>query len=175
MAGRAWVYGAAGWVRWDTNGKAYTVYLRIAEDGRITDLVISGLREINAARLRELPLARYRAEALSRPDLALAAWDYARDAPDFRDFMESLFPDAPSRRAARLGRPVTLRPPTEGLTAKFLKEVADAYKDVVARGERRPNAALAAQAGVEKRSVERWVYLARKKGLLPATRQGQAR
>jgi hypothetical protein len=173
MAGRAWVYGKAGWVRWDTNGKSHTVYLRISDDGRITDVYISGLREVSAARLRGLPLARYRAEALSRSDLALAMWDYNSPAPDAREFMESLFPDAPSRRVARQRQQVTLQPPTDGLTPEFLADVARAYNDAVAHGEH-PNAALAAQASVSKRSVERWVYLARKKGLLLATRQGQA-
>jgi hypothetical protein len=39
----------------------------------------------------------------------------------------------------------------------------------------RPNVALAEQTGHPRRSVERWVYLARKAGHLPPTNPGEAR
>ena len=61
--------------------------------------------------------------------------------------------------------------PADGLTDEFLGQVAAAYRAAVARGER-PNKALAEQSGYPPRTAERWVYLARKKGLLAPTRPG---
>lgn len=62
--------------------------------------------------------------------------------------------------------------PKEGLTDDFLRDVAKAYTAAVARGER-PNKALADQTGYAKKSVERWVYTARLRGIMPRGRKGQ--
>ena len=64
-------------------------------------------------------------------------------------------------------------PEDTGLTDEFLEDVSHAYRAAVARGER-PNRALAEQLGdgYSKRTVERWVYLARQRGLLASSRKG---
>jgi hypothetical protein len=60
-----------------------------------------------------------------------------------------------------------LAAPTGGLTDEFLRSVGRAYAAAIARGES-PNVTLAADAQVPRRSVERWVYLARKSRAMPA-------
>lgn len=68
----------------------------------------------------------------------------------------------------RLGAPEDGR-----LTDEFLRDVARAYDAAVARREPPANA-LAALAGVSPRTVHRWVYTARKRGLMaPATSRGR--
>jgi hypothetical protein len=68
-----------------------------------------------------------------------------------------------------------LKPPSGGLTDEFLTTVARAYAAAVARGEP-PNRTLHVDAGFdptrEPRTVERWVYLARKRGIMPPARKG---
>lgn len=166
-------YSMRGWVRVEDPNVLGTATLGLLIDrcGRITDLYIDGgTREITAPMLRRLPLARYRAQALARPDL-LHAVSYPDDpvGPSF----EGVFPDDAVRVAARRGR-FKLAPPTLGLTDDFLRDVARAYNDAVGTGDR-PNVALAEQTGHPRRSVERWVYLARKAGHLPPTNPGEAR
>jgi hypothetical protein len=65
------------------------------------------------------------------------------------------------------------RGPTSGLTDEFLRDVSRAYMAAVARGER-PNMAIAAQTGHVAKTVQRWVYLARQRGIMPRGRQGKA-
>jgi hypothetical protein len=67
-----------------------------------------------------------------------------------------------------------LSPPAGGLTPEFLANVARAYSAAVARGEP-PNKTLAVDVGHgadHTRTVERWVYLARKSGVMPPARKG---
>lgn len=67
------------------------------------------------------------------------------------------------------------RGPDDGLTDEFLRNVARAYAAAVARGES-PNKAIAEQVGYganSTRSVERWVYLARQRGIMPRGKKGQ--
>lgn len=159
-------YGYSGWVRVDdpnTLGSA-TLYLRLGEHG-VTELYLDGgTRELTAPMLRQLRLVRYQAQAMTRPDLMLAM-SSLRGAPDpeVRRAVQAAFPDEPRRSEERERERFTLRPPTQGLTATFLADVARAYTDAVAAGEK-PNVALVEQTGHEKRTVERWVYLARKAG-----------
>lgn len=63
--------------------------------------------------------------------------------------------------------------PTNGLTDTFLRSVKRAYDAAVARGER-PNASIRDQLdGVSLKTVQRWVYTARQRGImLPAGRPG---
>jgi hypothetical protein len=63
--------------------------------------------------------------------------------------------------------------PTEGLTDEFLRDVARAYKDAVARGEK-PNVAIKEQTGYPLKTVQRWVYTARLRGIMPRGRRGAA-
>lgn len=79
-------------------------------------------------------------------------------------------------RSSRTMRPeVTYRlkagPGADGLTDDFLARVARAYASAVARGEQ-PNASIRDQVGVPLKTVQRWVYTARQRGIMPAGRKG---
>ncbi|HZC73346.1 MAG TPA: hypothetical protein VE442_21805 [Jatrophihabitans sp.] len=63
--------------------------------------------------------------------------------------------------------------PEHGLTDDFLRDVARAYHASLARGER-PNASMAQQTGYPLRTVQRWVYTARQRGIMPRGRRGRA-
>jgi hypothetical protein len=90
---------------------------------------------------------------------------------------ESTMPGAQRVRKQRPPRRVPpdtsyrLSAPTAGLTPEFLGNVGRAYAAAVARGEA-PNKTLASDAMVPIRSIERWVYLARKSGIMPPARKG---
>ncbi len=78
----------------------------------------------------------------------------------------------PSPRRPERGYRLPSGPVKDGLTDRFLANVARAYAAAVARGER-PNVAMAAQTGYPIRSVERWVYTARQRGIMPRGRRGR--
>jgi hypothetical protein len=63
-------------------------------------------------------------------------------------------------------------PSADGLTDEFLAAVARAYTAAFKRGEP-PNVAISEQTGYGVRTVQRWVYTARQRGLMPRGRQGQ--
>lgn len=62
-------------------------------------------------------------------------------------------------------------PGVDGLTDEFLARVARAYASAVARGEQ-PNASIRDQVGAPLKTVQRWVYTARQRGIMPAGRKG---
>jgi hypothetical protein len=62
--------------------------------------------------------------------------------------------------------------PTEGLTDDFLQALAKAYRAAVARGER-PNVAIQEQTGYPLKTVQRWVYTARQRGIMPKGSKGK--
>lgn len=62
--------------------------------------------------------------------------------------------------------------PVDGLTDEFLQDVARAYAAAVARGER-PNVAIAEQTSYPLKSVQRWVYTARQRGIMPRGSKGR--
>lgn len=64
-------------------------------------------------------------------------------------------------------------PTADGLTDDFLRSVARAYSAALTRRER-PNMAIARQTGCPPKSVQRWVYTARQRGIMPRGRKGQA-
>lgn len=69
--------------------------------------------------------------------------------------------------------PVVLTAPQHGLTDDFLGDVARAYEAAVHQ-RRPPASALAEAAGVERRTVESWIYKARKRGIMrPAAKRGR--
>lgn len=63
--------------------------------------------------------------------------------------------------------------PNEGLTDGFLHQVARAYAAAMVRGER-PNVSISEQTGHPLRTVQRWVYMARKRGIMSPGRRGRA-
>jgi hypothetical protein len=181
--------GANGWVFARVEGGV--VFARLETDGRIVELYMrKGDGEITPTDLRRLPLTRLRALAATRPDLWLMAqqdFDYrAQEDPgvgEHADPYEALklhFPPtwvdgAATRHEAEEEEPAFELTPISaaaGLTDQFLRDVARAYSDARSRGLS-PNVALAEQAQAAKRTVEKWVWLARKKGYLPPTRPGR--
>lgn len=93
----------------------------------------------------------------------------------FAQYEDSDRPQAPRARERRGDQQPSVPPlaaPTEGLTDDFLRHVAEAYRAAVLRGER-PGVALSAQAQVAVKTVHRWVYLARQRGIMPPGQQGR--
>jgi 8-oxo-dGTP pyrophosphatase MutT (NUDIX family) len=151
-------------------------------------------RHIEAADLRNIPLRALETEILSNgglstmtaharlpgPDLSTLASYYATSfGPAARrtwvtESFRAQLPGGEEIRAPRQrpAAPVTHKPvpplsaPDEGLTDEFLTHVAAAYRVAVA-SRKRPGPELAGQAGVPVRTVHRWIYLARLRGLLP--------
>lgn len=88
----------------------------------------------------------------------------------------------PFRRVRRSRRKLNIREqdddfrlstgPTEGLTDEFLADVARAYMAAVARRER-PNKAISEQTGYALKTVQRWVYTARQRGIMPRGSKGR--
>jgi hypothetical protein len=157
---------------------------------------------ITAAALRELPISsieaavqaneRSRIELDDRSrvvavDLSTAASYYAttfgRQADHWvADMLRAQVPGSevpkPSRRKSgiELQRPEVpplRRPPDGRLTDDFLRQVARSYDAALRRGAR-PAIALADEADVPAQTIRRWVYLARKRGIMPPGRQGKA-
>jgi hypothetical protein len=62
----------------------------------------------------------------------------------------------------------------DALTDEFLQRLARAYRAAVVRGEA-PNVAIAEGTGAPVRTVQRWVYEARKRGIMPPARARGAR
>ncbi len=172
-------YGPGGWVR--VEDQLHVAYLRFADDRTVADMVIEGgSRGVSPSALRSIPLRRYIAAALARPDL-LFGWGMY-EAPGVQPFKTSVRDSLmaaggvfgfASRALMSPRARVTLAPPVDvALTDAFLRDVAAAYLDAV-RHDERPNIALAGQSGHPRRTVERWVYLARKRGFLPPARAGR--
>ncbi len=158
-------YGKSGWVSVGDIGLPGLLYLRYHVNGEVQELVLpSDGGPITAAQLRKIPLSAITNVVLARTDLFLESDE---PVPDIHRIMQTEI--VARRHFKRHPSTARLSPPTEGLTTEFLRLVADAYLAAVSRGER-PNKALAEQVGHKKtRTVERWVYLARKRGLLPKT------
>jgi hypothetical protein len=65
-------------------------------------------------------------------------------------------------------------PGTDGLSDAFLEQVAAAYYSALRRGER-PNVTLANDSGQNVKTVQRWIYTARKRGVMdPPPKKGTA-
>lgn len=167
--------GGSSWAYTDEMEGGGEVYVRLDGEGRVVELYLTKSGdEITPADLRRLPLVRMRAQARARPDL----WYMAESDPDLRADVHAevrrAFPSTWIEDRPRQEPPFELSPsaPAEGLTDPFLQDVATAYRDAVSRGLR-PNIALAQQTQHEKRTVEKWVYLARKKGFLEPTKPGR--
>lgn len=169
-------FGHAGWVRFeDPERFDGVVYLHVTADGRVRELYLTGADDITPASVRNLRLAQYRASALGRADLL--PMGLGVDDPDIAAQVARLFADTRSgqRENRTVDRKRLVLPPGRRLDDAFLRSVAEAYRGALGEGLR-PNKTLAADVGHENsRTVERWVYLARKAGHLSRTGQGEAR
>ncbi len=168
--------GGGGWIYSDEleGGSSGELAIRLDDSGRVVEMYLRKAEgEITREDLRRLPIAKVRARALSRPDL-IHALMVTHPAPDVYHTVKQAFPETWIPEKVAPDSPFQLSPtsPEGGLTDAFLRDVAAAYRDAVARGLR-PNKALAEQTQhYSQRTVEKWVYLARKKGLLEPTRPG---
>jgi hypothetical protein len=63
-------------------------------------------------------------------------------------------------------------PGSDGLTDQFLSNVARAYAAALARDEH-PNLSIADQVGYPLKTVQRWVYTARQRGIMPRGERGR--
>lgn len=168
-----------------------------------TELYLDGRgRPITAAALRELPVsfieAAVQADERSRRelddrsrvvavDLSTAASYYATTfgrKPDHwvADMLRGQVPGSGAPKPPRAKSGIELRRsevpplqrPADGrLTDDFLRQVARSYDAALSRGAR-PAIALADEADVPAQTIRRWVYLARKRGIMPPGRQGKA-
>jgi hypothetical protein len=191
-------YGNGGWVRVDEDDELPgPLYLRLAPDERgrwaTRELYFEGeWRPLVAADLRELPLAAIEASVetsklaqnhgVVAPNLSLLASFFqttfgtqARHwvAESFRAQVAGKQPKRP--KPAKRARPVrvpALRRPEGAITDDFLSHVSAAYLQALQDGLS-PGKALAEQADVPLRTVHRWVYTARQRGIMPAGRRGR--
>ena len=196
-------YGFKSWVQLQDDDLPGVVYAGVDDvDGqpRIVQLYIDGRGEpIQAGALRRFPLA-----ALEQVVANMTGDDYhgrhcpTCSAPLKRDERraksagreEAITDWVVLERMARLGKipqtkmprdrwasqqpePIRLSAPENGLTDEFLQDVARAYNAAI---EQRlsPATTLAEVAGVNRRTVESWVYKARKRGIMPpAVKKGR--
>lgn len=193
--------GNGGWVRVDDPdhlpGPLY-VKLRPGSDGRwrTTELYLDGRGEtLTGDLLRRLRLDRIEALAadpevqsslearsgLPEVPLSVLASHYATtvargwvaDAQrsqikgsNVPQVKRARDPDPPSEE-----RPPLHAPEGGRLTDDFLRQVYRAYKAAISRGEW-PAPALAEQTGVTPHAVRKWIYTARRRGIIPQGKQG---
>jgi hypothetical protein len=103
----------------------------------------------------------------------------------FAQMSDAAFPELPAR-IKQVPMPKKSRPPGEEaeelpvleppagrrMTDDFLREVARAYA-VAARKGRPPAPSIAEVAGVTDRAVHKWIYTARKRGIMPPGTRGR--
>lgn len=172
-----------GWVAVYGEGGGPTYYVRCRDDGQggveIVRLLIASQGRITSAALRDIPIGRIEATINSTP-LLLAAARSADEAPDplvdqletgpVPDFREAVgdggdgFPS--------VNQPLTR--PDRTNPAAFYGLVAMRYQ-ILVRSTRKPAVEMAAEAGVPVATARRWINEARRRGLLPAGRQGRAK
>jgi len=166
------LHAGFGWVAfWDDDFPG-RVFLRLEPDERgrwrVRDLVMRGeWRHIVPGDVRELNLAGM--EEWAQEQVTRLAEEFAEsDGPPVDwgglDELSGYYPEEP-KDAPRVPR---LQRPTHGLTDGFLRHVADAYAQA-RRDRKHPAQELARQVGdgATERTIHKWVYVARKRGIMP--------
>lgn len=197
-----WVsVGKGGWVRVeDPDRFPGPLYARFALDDdprrrwRVTEIYVDGRGQpIATSAARQLPLAAVEAITTDpdiRDELASRAGQPGVPLDVLASYYATTFTSrarhwvAESTRSAlrrKSDRPLPPRddppplstPPGGRLTNEFLRDVARAYAAAV-RDRKRPAEELARQAGpgVSPRSVQRWFYIARQRGIMDPVRPG---
>lgn len=179
----AWFnFDLAGWYSLPVAGLG-VVYVKVSlVDGtwRVTEIYVDGGdRPIDFKVLRSFPFSALEQEAsdtASRSDRLSIG--FPKPGPDLRGLLAHLAPAS----ASWIGEPAQLPPrepltltydPAEGLTDRFLTEVAKVYGWAI-RQRKPPATEMARQVGVSVRTAQSWISKARKRGLLPpATRKGR--
>lgn len=193
-----WIHqGNGGWHEVEGDlGLPGRVYFRVqVVDGatRITELYLDGRGEPlqSVARFPLRGLEQLASQA-SRERMQVAGPDLSRLAAHFAttfgtakhwvadawraQYPDSGVPQAPmprSRRQHEAETEIRLAAPDEGLTETFLRDLALAYEQAV-RQRRPPATAIAEATGYDRRTVESWIYKARKRGIMPpAAKKGR--
>lgn len=189
--------GNGGWFEAEGElGMPGHVYFRVQlVDGtpRVTELYFDGrgepLQSVSRFPLRALEQL---AAQVSHERLQVAGPDLSRLAASFAStfgtakhwvadawraqYPNSGVPQAPMPRPRRrepAEQEIQLAAPEDGLTDTFLTDLARAYDQAV-RQRTPPATAIAEATGFPRRTVESWIYKARKRGLMPpAARKGR--
>jgi hypothetical protein len=170
-----------GWVLWNrsvpgtTEGLMVYAYLYAEKEGdrpEIVQVAVCG-RNLTTDKLRSIPLGHIEALANTTPEFSphIAGTQQNTMGEAFDKFRQesNRYIMTMARRKAR--KPLT-RPDGTNPDA-FYQQVADAYRDVVQKN-RKVAVVLAEEADVPVGTVHRWVLEARRRGFLPAARQGRA-
>lgn len=178
------------------------LYARLRRDGsgrwRVNELYLSD-GPITGNDVRRLPIAQLEALAAD-PDVSTALMENeegpAVPLSVLASYYKTTFPEpgkhwvadayysqipgsgvrkVPLNRAPRVTEkreaPVLRAPEGGRLTDEFLAQVHRAYAAAIERGEW-PAPALAEQTGVSRHAVRKWIYTARRRGIMPPGRQG---
>jgi len=200
----AWVveFRPWGWVRLkEEGGGGPTVYLQYREAGPadqsrfdLQSVVMraGGDEALSGRTWRRLPLSAVEGY-IQWPQVQRALTQECATAAPPLDALEDYFAataDAPENPAdqflissdsyagdASMRGPAThlpvIKPPDGRITDDFLRDVAEVYRHFAAT-KKAPAPAIAELAEVPVRTVHRWVYEARKRGILPPARAGRA-
>lgn len=193
--------GNGGWVRVDDpDGLPGPLYVKLRPDSdgrwRTTELYLDGRGDtLTGDLIRRLRLDRIEALAadpdvqaslvkrsgLPEVPLSVLASHYTGGATRgwVADAYRSQIKDSGVPAVERVSEPTRspddpppLRAPAGGrLTDDFLRQVYRAYQAAVSRGEW-PAPALAEQTGVTPHAVRKWIYTARRRGIMPQGKQG---
>ncbi|MFJ4794137.1 hypothetical protein [Kitasatospora purpeofusca] len=187
-----------GWVRLSESGDGPSVYAEFIQSGPpgqerfdMRSVVMrAGSGEILSARTwRRIPFSDV--ETMMRiPDIrrvltaesavpapSLSNLDAYFDATEADSTITAVIPTDVLHSDGADGLPAgsfpLVKAPDGRLTDEFLRDVAEAYTWLT-EANRRPAPGIADMAEVPVRTVHRWIYEARKRGILPPARPGRA-
>jgi hypothetical protein len=123
--------------------------------------------EVTGAMLRQIPVAEWVGKSL-------AAIAFEVHPPDAKDERVRLTPGVPPAEVT--GFRENMRRPRRGspLTDEHLQQVADLYRDALARRLPNPTETIADDMHAARSTAARWVALARQRGLLGESLRGRA-
>ncbi len=170
-------FGNGGWVALEGSsvpGLTYVRFRLVGKQLKVSEVYVrSDDQPIEPSDLRTLPLSLI--ESIANDELGRIQFQAVTEPspPDLGEALATAFPggmsgDMPVEQEFRM-----TTGPQDGLTDEFLQEVARAYRAATARGER-PNVAISKQTGYPLKSVQRWVFTARQRGVMPPGRKGRA-
>jgi hypothetical protein len=194
--------GNGGWIKAEGAELPGALYVRLRLDStgrwRTSQIFLEGDDHLVAEDLRRLPMAAIEARAAGpelRPQLVERVKSASPPLATLASYFATNFGSqakhwvADAFRSQTLGSPLPKverkadrhAPPDEPpsltapngarLTDEFLQQVSRAYDAAVARNEW-PAKVLAEQTGVTVHAVRKWIYTARKRGIMLPGRQG---
>lgn len=181
---------AGGWVKCVDDDSERAVYLQLRPSDRDPSklsthtAVMQSDKPISVHAWSQVPFAMIETLISHSPD-ARALVDTPHEGDPVAGLEEHFAAHPHPSKAVRLSyaeampaapepgeQPPPLRRP-QRITDDFLREVAAQYRWLSTAGEL-PGPAMAEQTGAPVRTVQRWVYDARKRGFLPPGRPGRA-